>query len=156
MRLTVATRRNIFQKGNFRTFGVGLSGLILAACASVRQDDLQAWVGVPVAALETHPVFVSMPVIRTRASDGTEIWNYVNGRGVTSCAGGGSLLGGIVSPATYAGFTNCMQAFAACNNIFLIRDGRVVQYSPVGTGGARCYTDERARPGGATGGANIR
>jgi len=139
-----------------QAFGFILLGLALAACASVRQEDLQSWVGAPVAALETHPVFITMPVIRTRASDGTEIWNYVNGRGVASCSAGGTLFGGPVNFASYTGFTTCMQGVAACNNIFLIRNGHVVQYSPVGTGGARCYTDERARPGGAASGTDYR
>ena len=139
-----------------RTFAVILLGFALSACAGVRQEDLQSWVGAPVAALETHPVFITMPVVRTRASDGTEIWNYVNGRGVASCSAGGSVFSGTVSFATYTGFTNCMQGVAACNNIFLIRNGRVVQYSPVGTGGARCDTDERVQPGAAASGTNYR
>jgi hypothetical protein len=42
----------------------------------------------------------------------------------------------------------------ACNNIFYIKDGAVTQYSPIGTGGARCYTDETDRPG-FVGAANI-
>ena len=40
-----------------------------------------------------------------------------------------------------------MQTFAACNNIFYINSGVVTQYTPIGTGGMRCYTDERLRPG---------
>jgi hypothetical protein len=40
------------------------------------------------------------------------------------------------------------------HNISYIKDGVVTQYTPIGTGGARCYTDERARPGFA-GPANI-
>ena len=37
----------------------------------VRTEDLQAWPGTPVSVLETHPVFVAIPVVRSRASDGT-------------------------------------------------------------------------------------
>ena len=47
--------------------------------SSVRQADLDAWVGQPVVALEVHPIFLTVPVVKTQASDGTEIWNYVNG-----------------------------------------------------------------------------
>ena len=38
----------------------------------MRQADLDAWVGQPVAALETHPFFVTVPVVKTVSSDGTE------------------------------------------------------------------------------------
>src|SRR4051795_11633712 len=50
------------------TIRLPLLALVLttASCAGVRQDDLQAWVGAPVSALETHPFFVAMPVVRTR------------------------------------------------------------------------------------------
>jgi hypothetical protein len=40
-----------------------------------------------------------------------------------------------------------MQNFAACNNIFYIKDGYVQQYTAIGTGGVRCYTNEALRPG---------
>jgi hypothetical protein len=52
-----------------------------------------------------------------------------------------------VSMASYGEFTNCMASFAACNNIFYISNGVVERYTPIGTGGARCYTDERLHPG---------
>ena len=96
-----------------------------------------------------------MQVVRTRTADGTEIRNYVNGRNVASCSGGGTVFAGYVDMATYSRFSNCVQTFAACNNIFYINDGVVTQYTPIGTGGMRCYTDERLRPG-FVGAANIR
>jgi hypothetical protein len=34
---------------------------VLGGCATVRQEDLQSWEGQPVAALESHPVFLTMP-----------------------------------------------------------------------------------------------
>jgi hypothetical protein len=88
-----------------------------------------------------------MPVVKTVASDGTEIWNYVNGANLGQCSGGGSIWGKQLSFAQYNQFVSCVQRFAACNNIFFIRDGKVLRYTPVGTGGARCFTDERAQPG---------
>lgn len=118
----------------------------LAACATVRQVDLDAWVGQPVAALETHPVFITVPVVKTVASDGTEIWNYVNGTNLGQCAGGGSVWGATLNYAAYSQFASCVQRFAACNNIFYIRDGKVLRYTPVGTGGVRCYTTEQLQP----------
>lgn len=121
--------------------------LLLIACATVRQEDLESWVGQPVSALEKHPFFVTRPVVRTRASDGTEIWNYVNGANVGSCSSSGSIFGTTVDYATYSQFTNCMQRFAACNSIFYIKNGVVERYTPVGTGGGRCYTTAQLQPG---------
>ena len=120
--------------------------LALLGCVSVRQPDLDARVGQPVVALETHPVFLTMPVVRTVASDGIEIRNYVNGRNVGQCVGSGNIFSSSVDFATFSNFSRCMQSFAACNNIFYVKSGTVVQYTPIGSGGARCYTDERLRP----------
>lgn len=127
----------------------------ITACATVRQVDLDAWVGQPVVALETHPVFLTVPVVKTQASDGTEIWNYVNGANLGQCSGGGSIYGGKLDYASYNKFSNCIQRFAACNNIFFIRDGKVIKYTPIGTGGAHCYTTEQLQPG-FSGATNIR
>lgn len=121
----------------------------LASCAvrlGVRQVDLDAWVGQPVAALETHPFFVAIPLVKTVASDGTEIWNFVNGANVGRCSAGGTVWGTQLSYAAYTQFANCVQRFGACNNIFYISEGRVLRYTPVGTGGVRCYTTEQLRP----------
>ena len=118
----------------------------LAGCATVRQADLDAWVGQPVAALETHPFFVTVPVVKTVASDGTEIWNYVNGANLGQCSGGGNMWGKELNYASYNQFASCVQRFAACNNIFYIRDSKVLRYTPVGTGGMRCYTTEQLQP----------
>lgn len=125
---------------------------LLAGCATneiyqVRQSDLDAWVGEPVLSLEIHPIFLTIPVVKTKASDGTEIWNYVNGVNFSECTGGGSIFGKNIDYSTYNQFTNCMSKIAACNNIFFIKDGKVLRYNPIGTGGMRCYTIEQLRPG---------
>lgn len=126
-------------------FGIALF-VAFAGCATVRQVDLDAWVGQPVATLEAHPVFITVPVVRTVTSDGMEIWNYVNGANLGQCASGGNVWGTTISYAAYSQFTSCTQRFAACNNIFYIRDGKVLRYTPVGTGGMRCYTTEQLQP----------
>jgi len=41
----------------------------------------------------------------------------------------------------------CTSSTPTCNNLFYIRGGRVERFTPVGSGGARCFTDERMRPG---------
>ena len=146
--------------GNMAIQRVAIVSLVVGAmiygCATVRKEDLDAWVGQPVSALETHPFFLTVPVVKTRASDGTEIWNYVNGANLSTCSGGGTVYAGrTVDFATYNQFTGCMSRFAACNNIFYFRDGRVTQDTPVGTGGMRCYTTEQLQPG-FRGPANLR
>jgi len=141
--------------------------VLFVACATpppppprVWQADLDAWVGQPVSALEKHPFFVTRPVVRTRASDGTEIWNYVNGGNIGTCDGVGSVRGsgvrrGIINYSSYSSFTKCMEKVAACNNLFYIRDGIVERYTPVGTGGMYCITSRELRPN-YTGPMNLR
>ena len=118
----------------------------LTGCLTVRQEDLDSWVGQPVSALELHPVFLTIPVVKTKTSDGTQIWNYVNGRNVAQCSGGGAMYGQFVSFASYSSFSSCVSNFAACNNIFYIKDNLIVRYTPVGTGGLRCYTTKDLQP----------
>lgn len=125
---------------------VAAIALLMAACATVRQDDLQSWVGAPAVDLDKHPVFLTMQSVRTVASDGTEIRNYLYAREVSRCSGSGSVFQHAVPHASYSQFTECMRGVAACNNIFYINNGVVTRYTPVGTGGARCFTDERVRP----------
>ena len=129
--------------------------LVLTACATVREEDTASWVGRPVSDLEKHPIFLTMQLVRTKTSDGTEIWNYVNGRNIASCSRGGTIFGTTVDTATYNGFTSCMSSMAACNNIFYVKNGTVQRYTPVGSGGARCMTDQRLQPG-FTGATNYR
>ena len=35
-----------------------------AGCLSVRQQDLDAWVGMPVEALDTHSFFITVPMYK--------------------------------------------------------------------------------------------
>ena len=122
----------------------------IASCAplmGVREGDLEAWVGVPASELDRHPFFITVPLVKTMTPDGTEIRNYVNGRNFASCTNTGAVFGGTISFASYNSFTSCMANFAACNNIFYIKQSKVEAYVPVGTGGLRCYTDARLRPG---------
>ncbi len=119
----------------------------LAGCQTVRIDDTQAWVGRPVSDLDLHPVFLTMRMVRTEVSDGTQIRNYINSANISSCSSDASIFGSSVSSAMYTEFSSCMGRVGACNNIFYIKGGRVESYVPTGSGGMRCYTDERTRPG---------
>ena len=86
-----------------------LLAVALAGCAAgVRPQDTEAWVGQPVVVLEKQPWFLTMQVVKTRASDGTDVWNYVSGRDVSSCNSDGSLFGPRVTWAMYTGFTSCV------------------------------------------------
>jgi hypothetical protein len=134
---------------------------LLALSACVSKDDTDSWTGQPVLALELHPLFVTMPVIKTRASDGTEIWNCYNGRKSINCSGigvgtgsgtidatrmGNTVSGNVSGYVNYSSFTSCIAGSPACNNLFYIKDGIVQRYNPVGSGGAICTTDSRLRP----------
>lgn len=114
---------------------------LLTGCASVRQQDLDAWVGVPVEALDTHSIFITMPMYRTVTASGIEIRNYSNGKNVSSCVG----TIGATNNSNYINanaFSSCSNGQIVCNNIFYIKDGKVIEYAPTG----RCFTDERAQP----------
>lgn len=115
---------------------------VVTACATVRSEDLDAWKGRPVADLDRHPMFNLMKMERRVLADGTEVRTYVNGVQMISCSSGGMVSGG-----TYNQSGACISRTPACNNIFYIKGGIVQQYTPIGTGGARCFTDDRARPG---------
>jgi len=115
--------------------------LAVISCATVRKQDLDAWVGVPVEALDTHSFFITVPVYRSITSSGIEIRNYANGEDIASCFSNasGSSTGKYVNANA---FTTCSSNRIVCNNIFYIRDGIVLEYAPTG----RCYTDETVRP----------
>ena len=106
-------------------------------CASVRQQDLDAWVGVPVEALDTQSFFLTLPMVKTVTDSGVEIRVYPNKRAVGGCGSFGS-----VSYANFQSFQSCSMQLAGCDNIFYIKDKRIIQYKPVGN----CFTDERVRP----------
>jgi hypothetical protein len=121
---------------------------LLVGCGTVRTQDLAAWEGQPVSKLDTHPFFFTLPVEVRQLGDGVEIRNYVNGRNVGTCFQNARATAFSPYTVTATGLNFCSQSFMACNNIFLIRDGRVERYTPVGSGGARCMTDERVTPDG--------
>jgi len=122
------------------TFVVAIA-LTITACATVRKQDLDSWVGVPVEALDTHSLFITVPMYRSITSSGIEIRNYANGADVAQCFGSasGSKTGKYVNANA---FTTCSSVRVVCNNIFYIKDSVVIEYAPTG----RCYTDETVQP----------
>lgn len=129
--------------------------VLFSGCAirQVRQSDLETWKGVPVEALDTHSLFLTVPMVKTVTESGVEIRNYVNKVGISSCAQnafgtknsnvfGMSNTAQVMSYANFNSFQNCSSQMVGCDNIFYIRDGKVLEYKPVG----RCYTDDSVRP----------
>lgn len=114
---------------------------MLSGCATVRQQDLDAWVDVPVEALDTHSLFITVPMIRIVTENGIEIRNYANGANFSRCFGnaGAYNAGGYVSANA---FSNCASGWVGCNNLFYIKDGKVIEYVPKGN----CYTDDTCKP----------
>lgn len=128
---------------------------LLSGCTThqVKQTDLETWIGVPVEALNTHSLFLTIPMVKTLTESGVEIRNYVNKVGVSRCsqnafgARNSNAFGTdnnvqFISYANFNSFQNCSSQMVGCDNIFYIRDGKVLEYKPVG----RCYTDETVRP----------
>lgn len=124
----------------FRIIFVIILAAPLIGC-HVRQKDLDAWVGVPVEALDTHSFFITVPMYRTVTESGIEIRNYANGKQVANCFGtaGATNYGGYVNANT---FTTCSSGRVVCNNIFYIKNRKVIEYAPTG----RCYTNETVQP----------
>ncbi|MEA2018408.1 MAG: hypothetical protein U9N59_08160 [Campylobacterota bacterium] len=119
--------------------------LLVSGCAikSVRQQDLNSWVGMPVEALDTHSLFLTLPVIKTITKSGIEIRVYPNKRNFGSCFGGGNLNSSrYLSYASFNSYQSCSSGLVGCDNIFYIKDDKVIEYKPVG----RCYTDKTVQP----------
>ena len=118
------------------------AALLLAGCGTVRQSDLDTWVGMPVEALDTHSFFITLPMTKRVTAGGIEVRNYDNTRVIQDCddmAYAAPVRGG----STYAyGAGSCSSTKIGCNNIFYIKGGKVLEYAPTG----RCKTDERVRP----------
>ena len=121
----------------------------VVGCAGVRQQDLDAWAGKPVEALDTHSFFLTLPMVRTVTSNGVEIRNYVNQKAISSCQSSGfgsgnsyATGGQAVSYANFNSFNACSSRVVGCNNLFYIKKKKILEYKPVG----RCYTNEMVQP----------
>ena len=105
----------------------------------VQQEDLVSWENQPVSLLDTHPFFMTVPMEKIFFNDGVEIRNYHNGRIVSICSGNTNFN---VNSSYANSYANCFENDIVCNNLFYIKDGKVLKYEPVG----RCYKDETLRP----------
>ena len=119
--------------------------LFINGCAGmlVRQEDLDAWVGVSVAELDTHSFFLTLPVAKTITDSGVEVRVYSNKKNFSSCFGTGNIDGKAYSnDASFTAIQNCSSGLVGCDNIFYIKDKKVLEYKPVG----RCYTKAFLQP----------
>lgn len=119
-----------------------VAAALLPGCATVRQSDLDAWVGVPVEALDTHPLFVTMPLYRTQTASGVEIRNYLNSQAVEQCFANAGYRRGDRHYVSHSTFVSCTENRVSCANLFYVQDGKVTRYAPTGS----CYTDDSVRP----------
>ena len=115
---------------------------IIVGCATVRQPDLDAWVGVPAEALDSHPLFLTIPMYRTLTDGGVEIRNYVNSKEVQRCFTTIDAHHGDRHYLSHTAFLTCSDDRLVCNNLFYLQGGKVLRYAPTGD----CFTDDRVRP----------
>ncbi len=122
--------------------------LLIAGCAGagIRQSDIDAWTGMPVVALDTQSFFLTLPMLRTVTDTGVEIRDYVNKRNVSGCIqnsfGSATMPSNTIAYANFNNFQMCSSSVRGCDNIFYIRDGKVIEYRPTG----HCKTNELVRP----------
>jgi hypothetical protein len=121
-----------------KILAAALAIVALAGCGSmVRQADLDTWPGMPVEALDTHSLFLTMRLNKTMTDSGIEVRNYSDADDSVSCTN---------SPPNKTlklpTFTNCSSGGAVCSNIFYIKDKIVLEYIPVGI----CGTNAKSRP----------
>ena len=120
----------------------GLALVLLSGCAGVRQQDLDAWVGQPVEALDTHSFFLTVPMNRTMSASGIEIRNYVNGFDTSNCFTSANAAKPTSKYVTASAFSTCSSSKIVCNNLFYIKDNKVLEYVPSG----QCKTNETVLP----------
>jgi hypothetical protein len=124
-----------------KSFAPLIATIFLAACASVNQADLQAWKGVSVTELDTHPYFARLHVARNFKPEGLEVRTLTDSFGYSQCTGYGTSTP--VGPAVVGTSTvRCNSRVVACDHVFFILNDRITEYNPVGA----CHTDESMRP----------
>lgn len=109
--------------------------LASVGCRGVRQDDLNAWIGVHVNEVQTHALFSTIPKSVEDMGGGKQLWTYSNcgtGRTVTVCTPVGQ---NVVCSGGHE-YTSC------CHNQFFVERDRVSGYRVTG----KCYTDCSIRP----------
>jgi len=96
----------------------------------------------PTEALDTHTFFITLPLIRKVLPSGIEVRNYPNRANMTQCLGDGRITTSRKGTTTYDDDMQCLSRSIGCDNIFFIKDGKILEYAPTG----RCYTSDAQRP----------
>lgn len=78
---------------------------------------------------------------RSTTASGIAVRNYADGKDVAQCFTNAGTYGKTKNVNASA-FTTGSNNRIACNNIFYIKDGKVIEYAPTG----RCYTDDTVQP----------
>jgi|TARA_B100000795_G_C22464093_1_gene310353 hypothetical protein len=133
------------MKASHKIISLITLALFIYGCAgmTVRQEDLDSWVGVSVEELDTHSFFLTVPVAKTITDSGIEIRVYSNKQNISSCFDTGNIDGKAYSnDANFTAIQNCSSQLVGCDNIFYIKDKKVIEYKPVG----RCMTDATLQP----------
>ena len=133
------------MKASHKIISLITFALFLNGCANmtVRQEDINAWVGVSVERLDTHSLFLTLPVAKTITDSGVEVRVYSNKQNFSSCFDSGNIDGKTYSnDASFSAIQNCSSKLHGCDNIFYIKDKKVLEYKPVGL----CYADEIVQP----------
>lgn len=115
--------------------------LLCFSCSSVEQKDVDAWLGVDVIELETHPVFSTMQLKKQKLSDGRVMFDYIertHHRNDVQCYDDGFGRRGMRSRTCTGGERVTFE----CHNQFFVK-GKIIQsYRPSGA----CYTNCSLRP----------
>lgn len=112
---------------------------LLSGCVhKVNTEDLDAWAGVPLIDLETHPFFSTLPLEKRALSNGDELWIFKNAQENTE----------INCDERYGGKTNCnaSTSFRGCMNQFIVGGGIVKEYRPRPVNIFFCISSCRLRP----------
>jgi hypothetical protein len=119
--------------------------LFISGCSikSVRQQDLDSWKNVSVEELDRHSLFLTLPVVKTKTESGIEIRIYPNKMNLASCYSNINLNNNaFLNYSQFNMYQNCSSQLIGCDNIFYIKDKKIVEYKPVGS----CYTDDTVQP----------
>ncbi len=121
----------------------------LAGCAAppvAHHEEVDVWVGTPIATLDAQPFFSTLPMVRTITPAGIEIRDYVDKRYVAGCLplAGANTKVFTMNSGTYRAFRACSENMIGCDNVFYIDKGVVTQFAPSG----QCKASEAARPQG--------
>jgi hypothetical protein len=97
-------------------FGIRLGAAHRRSCKLSRRHD-PGWI-CKIHNRQADPVVASRAANPGRTAAGRQVW------------------------ATCNSFISCTASVPTCNNLFYIERGVVTRYTPIGTGGGRCFTDE--------------